>query len=134
MSHSNTARLYSQWNRIAIYSAANHWTELRDANCRLFMTSSFPSSMILDVRRCNVVFVRNKHTKIHVNVCFTVNLFAGVLQYNGGKSKESEGYNCFFIVSCVLESKYIPALAVNCCRSVVSRYIYFTLVYSLLYN
>ena len=32
------------------------------------------------------------------------NLLAGFLQCNGGKLEESEGYNCFFIVSCVLES------------------------------
>ena len=40
--------------------------------------------------------------KIHVNACVTVKPLAGFLQCNGGKLEESEGYNCTFIVSCVL--------------------------------
>ena len=31
--------------------------------------------------------------------------FAGFLQCNGRKLEESEGYDCSFIVYCVLESK-----------------------------
>ena len=40
-----------------------------------------------------------------INVRNTYMTVAGFLQCNGGKLEDSEGYNCFFIVSCVLESK-----------------------------
>ena len=39
------------------------------------------------------------------NTCVTVKNICGILQCNGGKLEESEGYNYFFIISCVLESK-----------------------------
>ena len=42
---------------------------------------------------------------VYVNACVTVKPLAGFLQCNGRKLEESEGYNCFFIISCVLESK-----------------------------
>ena len=32
-------------------------------------------------------------------------LLAGVLQYNGGKLEKAEGFECVFVVYCVLESK-----------------------------
>ena len=48
---------------------------------------------LLDVRRCNVI------------LRVTVKHLAGFRQRNGGRFEESEGYNCFNIVSCVLESK-----------------------------
>ena len=40
-----------------------------------------------------------------INVRNTCKPLAGFLQCNGGKLKESEGCNCFFIVSFALESK-----------------------------
>ena len=42
---------------------------------------------------------------MHVNACVTVKRSAGFLHCNGGKFEESVGYNCFLIVSCVLELK-----------------------------
>ena len=46
-----------------------------------------------------------------LKLCFAGGInMCGILQCNGGKLEESEGYNCFFIVSCVLESKYRSAI------------------------
>ena len=44
---------------------------------------------------------------MHVNACVAVSSLVGFLQCNNAKLEESEGYmyNCFFIVSCVLETK-----------------------------
>ena len=41
----------------------------------------------------------------HVNACVTVKRLTGFPQCHGRKLKEFEGYNCFFIISCVLEMK-----------------------------
>ena len=41
---------------------------------------------------------------MHVNVCDTVQLFAGFLQCNGRKLEEAEDFKCVFVVYCVLES------------------------------
>ena len=35
---------------------------------------------------------------IHVNVCETVKLLAGLLQCNGGKLEEAEDFKCVFVV------------------------------------
>ena len=35
----------------------------------------------------------------------TVKDVGGISSCNGGKLEKSEGYNCFLVVSCVLESK-----------------------------
>ena len=48
----------------------------------------------------HVITIKNTHKCL----CYS-QTFGGFLQYNGRKLEESEGYNCFFIVSCVLESK-----------------------------
>ena len=50
-------------------------------------------------------FLRLKAFQIHVNVCAKVQLFAGILQYNGEKLKEAEVFKCVFVVYCVLEYK-----------------------------
>ena len=50
-----------------------------------------------------------KDVKIHVNVCETVKLLAGFLQYNGTKLKEAEDFKCIFFVYCLFESKEISS-------------------------
>ena len=55
------------------------------------------------VRWCNVVLTHVR--QIHVNICKTVQLLAGFLQYNGGKVEEVEYSKCVFFVYCVFESK-----------------------------
>ena len=50
-------------------------------------------------------YLRRMKLQIHVNVCDTVQLLAGIIQYNGGKLEEAEDFQCVFIVYCVLESK-----------------------------
>ena len=50
-------------------------------------------------------FYARKMLQIHVNVCDTVQLLAGILQYNGGKLEEAEDFKCVFVIYCVLESK-----------------------------
>ena len=42
---------------------------------------------------------------MHVNICDTVQLLAGVLQCNSGTLEEAEDIKCVFVVYCVLESK-----------------------------
>ena len=42
---------------------------------------------------------------MHVNVCDTVQLLAGIFQCNGEKLEEAEDFKCVFVVFCVLESK-----------------------------
>ena len=49
-------------------------------------------------------FYARKTLQIHVNVCDTVQLLAGILQCNGGKLEEAEDFKCVFVVYCVLES------------------------------
>ena len=51
--NSNTPRLYSQWLNSVIYSATNHWAEVRDAIWRrsdvifyTFLTSVFVSTTL----------------------------------------------------------------------------------------
>ena len=41
---------------------------------------------------------------MHVNVSVTVKAVGGISSFDGGKLEESKGYNCFFVVFCVLES------------------------------
>ena len=60
--------------------------------------------------------------QIHVNVCDTVKLLAGILQCNGGKLEEAGDFKCVFVVYCVLESKEISS-----CMSVRS---WFDLLYN----
>ena len=65
---------------------------------------------LLYVKRCNVVFfarVINVRNTCIWNTCICKRL--GFRQCNGGKLEEFEGCNCFFIVSYVLESKYISS-------------------------
>ena len=50
-------------------------------------------------------FSRIKTYEIHVNASITVKDVGGISSCNGGKLEKSEGYNCFLVVSCVLESK-----------------------------
>ena len=50
-------------------------------------------------------FLRLKELQIHVNVCDTVQLLAGILQCNAGKLEETEDFKCVFVIYCVLESK-----------------------------
>ena len=45
--------------------------------------------------------------QIHVNVCDTVQLLAGIIQSNRGKLEEAEDFKCVLIVYCVLELKEI---------------------------
>ena len=78
------------------YSATNHWVELCDTNCH---PSHHPC--FFDVRQCKV-FAHYNHKKY---MSVTVKNICGILQSNDGKLEESEGYNGFFIASCVLESK-----------------------------
>ena len=42
---------------------------------------------------------------MHVNVGVTVKTIGGMSLFDGGKLEESEGYNYFFVVYYVLESK-----------------------------
>ena len=61
------------------------------------------------VRRCNIIFTLERCYKYNVNVCDTVQLLAGILQWDCGKLAEAEDFKCVFVVYCVLESK-----CVNC--------------------
>ena len=49
--------------------------------------------------------VNLKTIQTHVNICDTVQLLAGILQYNGGKFEEAEDFKCVFVVYCMLEQK-----------------------------
>ena len=42
---------------------------------------------------------------MHVNVCETARLLAGIIQCNGGKLEEAEDLKCVFLVNCVFKSK-----------------------------
>ena len=64
----------------------------------------------LDLRWCNVVFAYNKRKK-YMSISVLVINICWILQCNCRRLEESEGYNCFFIVSCVFESKYISSSA-----------------------
>ena len=46
---------------------------------------------------------------MHVNISITVKTVGGISLYDGGKLGESEGYNYFFVVFHVLESKQISS-------------------------
>ena len=35
--------------------------------------------------------------QIHVNVCNTVQLLTGIIQYNGGKVEEAEDFKCLCV-------------------------------------
>ena len=50
-------------------------------------------------------FYACKTLQLHVNVCNVALVLARVLQYNGGKLEGAEGFECVFVVYCVLESK-----------------------------
>ena len=50
----------------------------------------------------------------HIDVCDTVLILVGILQYNGGKLEEAEDFKCVFVIYCVLESKWIIS-----CMSIV---------------
>ena len=58
-----------------------------------------------DVKRSNVVFLKSTIKEIHVNISITVKTVGGISLCDGGKLVESEGYNYFFVVFYVLESK-----------------------------
>ena len=58
-----------------------------------------------DVRRCNVIFLTSTAYEMHVNVSVTVKTVGGISLFDDGKLEESEGYNYFFVVFYVLESK-----------------------------
>ena len=62
-------------------------------------------------------FLRVLNVGKHVNAFVTVKPLAGFLQCNCGKLEESEGYNCFFIVSCVLEALVRELLSNKGCVS-----------------
>ena len=42
---------------------------------------------------------------MHINASITVKTVGGISLFDGGKLEESEGYNYFFDIFCVLESK-----------------------------
>ena len=46
---------------------------------------------------------------MHVNVSGTVKTVGGISLFDGGKLEAYEGYIYFFVVLCVLESKYRSA-------------------------
>ena len=46
-------------------------------------------------------FLRLKALQIHVNVCNTVQLLAGILQCNGRKLEKAENFKCVLVVYCV---------------------------------
>ena len=66
-----------------------------------FLVTSVFISMTLDGV---LLFSRIKTYEIHVNASITVKVVGGISSCNGRKLEKSEGYNCFFVVSCVLES------------------------------
>ena len=71
-----------------------------------FMTQVFVS-LTLD---CVTSFSRiKKRSKCMQTPVLRSNILAGFLQCNGGMLEETEGYNFSFIVSCVLESKWISS-------------------------
>ena len=52
------------------------------------------------------LFLRLKDvTNTCINICETVQLSVGFLQFNGEKLEEDEDFKCIFVVYCVLESK-----------------------------
>ena len=59
------------------------------------------SFMILD----GLTAFEFKNARIHVNVCDIVQVLAGVLQCNGGKTEEAEDFKRVFVDYFVLESK-----------------------------
>ena len=50
-------------------------------------------------------FLRLKYVTHTYKVCDTVQLFAGVHQFNSGTLEEAEDFKCVFVVYCVFESK-----------------------------
>ena len=50
-------------------------------------------------------FYTRKMLQIHVNICNTFQLLAGIIQCNSWKLEEAEDFKCVFVVYCVLESK-----------------------------
>ena len=62
-------------------------------------------SLTLDGVTSFLRIINKKHTYTLV----TVKHLAGFLKCSGRKFEESEVYDCFFIISCVLESKWISS-------------------------
>ena len=56
-------------------------------------------------KRPNVIFLEPTTKETHENISVTVKTVGGISLCDGGKLKESEGYNYFFVVFCVLKSK-----------------------------
>ena len=87
-------------NRVILHYVKNHSLELRGANCRRVLTSSFVHvSLTLDgVSSCLRDNKRKKYMKTSVLQSRIFVYLRDWRNVNGRKLEEYVGYNCFFIV------------------------------------
>ena len=81
------------FNVVLLKSTTIHWAELRDANCRRFMTSSFPPSLLtLD---CVTSFLRIENVR---NTCRRLR-FSQIFGWNSSVQwrKDTTAFSSFLV-------------------------------------